>query len=130
MTILVKSEGSVAEELIDVLGVYRVIESYNQRPLYKQEPGENYIYYRCQDPNFNMLDTYPIPSLTTGGWFIGTVIGHNHAWIRNVSSEASQLLWPHDVDQGWEYRDGFGDNWREDQTLQVVSLVDIIGNNK
>ena len=47
MTVLVKSEGSVAEELIDVLGVYRVIESYNQRPLYKQQPGENYIYYRC-----------------------------------------------------------------------------------
>lgn len=45
-TILIKSEGSVEEELMDVLGVYRVVERYNNRPLFKQDPGENYVYYR------------------------------------------------------------------------------------
>ena len=45
-TILIKSEGSVEEELMDVLGVYRVVERYNHQPLFKQDPGENYVYYR------------------------------------------------------------------------------------
>ena len=30
----------------DVLGVYRMVDSYNDRPVYKQDGGENYIYYR------------------------------------------------------------------------------------
>ena len=31
----------------DVLGVYRMVDSYDNRPVYKQDGGENYIYYRC-----------------------------------------------------------------------------------
>ena len=33
------------EHQADVLGVYRMIDSYNDRPVYKQDGGENYIYY-------------------------------------------------------------------------------------
>ena len=40
-----KSEGVVKEHQADVLGVYRMIDSYNDRPVYKQDGGENYIYY-------------------------------------------------------------------------------------
>ena len=30
----------------DVLGVYRMVDSFDNRPVYKQDGGENYIYYR------------------------------------------------------------------------------------
>jgi hypothetical protein len=43
---VVKSEGAVSEYQSDVLGVYRMVDSYNDRPVYKQDAGENYIYYR------------------------------------------------------------------------------------
>ena len=43
---MVKSEGAVSEHQSDVLGVYRMVDSYSDRPVYKQEGGENYIYYR------------------------------------------------------------------------------------
>merc|ERR1712227_850777 len=44
-TLLLKSEGLVADELGDVIGVYRLVDSFNDRPLYKQDGGENYIYF-------------------------------------------------------------------------------------
>ena len=45
-TLVVRSEGCVSEHHISVLGVYRMVDSYNDRPVYKQDGGENYIYYR------------------------------------------------------------------------------------
>ena len=45
-TVVLKSEGGVAESQGDVLGVYRMVDSYCDRPVYKQDGGENYIYYR------------------------------------------------------------------------------------
>jgi hypothetical protein len=44
--VVLKSEGAVREHQADVLGVYRMVDSYNERPVYKQDGGENYIYYR------------------------------------------------------------------------------------
>ena len=35
-TLVLKSEGVVKEHQADVLGVYRMIDSYNERPVYKQ----------------------------------------------------------------------------------------------
>ena len=46
-TLVVRSEGLVAAELGDVLGVYRLVDTHQARPLYKQDQGENYIYFRC-----------------------------------------------------------------------------------
>ena len=43
---MLKSEGIVKKHQADVLGVYRMVDSYNDRPVYKQDGGENYIYYR------------------------------------------------------------------------------------
>ena len=45
-TLVVRSEGLVAAELGDVLGVYRLVDTHQARPLYKQDQGENYIYFR------------------------------------------------------------------------------------
>ena len=46
---MLKSEGIVKKHQADVLGVYRMVDSYNDRPVYKQDGGENYIYYRYFD---------------------------------------------------------------------------------
>ena len=45
-TVVLKSEGAVKHHQADVLGVYRMVDNYNDRPVYKQDGGENYIYYR------------------------------------------------------------------------------------
>ena len=45
-TVVLKSEGAVKHHQADVLGVYRMVDNYNDRPVYKQDGGENFIYYR------------------------------------------------------------------------------------
>lgn len=40
-----RSEGPASEEMQDVLGVFRLVDSHAERPLYKQDAGENYIYF-------------------------------------------------------------------------------------
>ena len=74
---MLKSEGGVAENQGDVLGVYRMVDTYSDRPVYKQDGGENYIYY----------------SSATSSWLVGTVVGHEHAWLRNTSEEAPSTRW-------------------------------------
>ena len=46
---MLKSEGLVRVHQPQLLGVYRLVDSYNDRPVYKQDMGENYIYYRSGD---------------------------------------------------------------------------------
>ena len=43
---MLKSSGLVSVHQPQLLGVYRLVDSYNDRPVYKQDMGENYIYYR------------------------------------------------------------------------------------
>ena len=43
---VVRSEGRVLEDMADVLGVFRLVDSHDERPLYKQDEGENFIYFR------------------------------------------------------------------------------------
>lgn len=45
-TVVVRSEGRVLEDMADVLGVFRLVDSHDERPLYKQDEGENFIYFR------------------------------------------------------------------------------------
>jgi len=87
-TVVLKSEGGVAENQGDVLGVYRMVDTYSDRPVYKQDGGENYIYY----------------SSASSSWLVGTVVGHEHAWLRNTSEEAPSTRWVPDLQAGWEYR--------------------------
>ena len=48
-TLLIKSDSEVARHQPQLLGVYRLVDSYNDRPVYKQDMGENYVYYRSED---------------------------------------------------------------------------------
>ena len=71
-TVVLRSEGEVKESQGDVLGVYRVVDTYCDKPVYKQDGGENYIYY----------------SSASASWLVGTVVGHQHAWLRNSTDRA------------------------------------------
>ena len=61
-----KSEGIVKKHQADVLGVYRMVDSYNERPVYKQDGGENYIYYRLDDLNEPIIISDSVPPATPG----------------------------------------------------------------
>ena len=52
---VLKSEGAVKQHQADVLGVYRMVDNYNDRPVYKQDGGENYIYYRLGGNQMNTV---------------------------------------------------------------------------
>jgi len=102
----------------DVLGVYRMVDSYDNRPVYKQDGGENYIYY----------------SAASRAWFVGTVVGHRYGWLKNASPEASAARWVPDLRAGWQYRplvrttaDSIGQNtWlNDDQTIRMEPLKDV-----
>jgi len=116
-TVVIKSEGAVKVHQADVLGVYRMMDSYNDRPVYKQDGGENYIYY----------------SAASNTWFVGTVVGHQYGWLRNGSEAANSNRWIPDLSSGWEYRPlvrsaaTIGHNtWlSDDGTLRIESLRDV-----
>merc|ERR1711978_845098 len=114
-TVVLKSEGIVKKYQPDVLGVYRMVDSYDNRPVYKQDGGENYIYY----------------SAASRAWFVGTVVGHRYGWLKNASPEASAARWVPDLRAGWQYRplvrttaDSIGQNtWlNDDQTIRMEPL--------
>ena len=85
-TLVLKSEGVVKEHQADVLGVYRMIDSYNERPVYKQDGGENYIYY----------------SAASCSWLVGAVVGHQYGWLRNTTAEAGASRWVPDLTSGYQ----------------------------
>ena len=96
---MVRSEGAVAEQQRAVLGVYRMVDSYNDRPVYKQDGGENYIYY------------------SSASWLVGTVVGHSYGWLRNTGS----ARWLPDMSTGWEYT--VQGSWlSDDGTLRIEPL--------
>ena len=45
-TLLLRSSGHLGDHQPQLAGVYRMVDNYNDRPVYKQDMGENYIYYR------------------------------------------------------------------------------------
>ena len=48
------------------------MDHLNGKPVYKQEDGENYLYFN-QDKN---------------SWMVGTRVGDSYAWIKNESTHA------------------------------------------
>jgi len=116
-TVVLKSEGIVKKYQADVLGVYRMVDSYNDRPVYKQDGGENYIYY----------------SSTSETWFVGTVVGHQYGWLRNSTEDSKNKRWIPDLKSGWEYRplvrstDNLQKNtWHSDDgSLRIEYLRDV-----
>ena len=57
-----------------------------------------------------------------GSWYIGTVVGHQLAWLRNSSPGARGVTWPGELGGGWEYRAGYTGDWRVDTSLGVTGL--------
>jgi len=114
-TVVLKSEGIVREHQADVLGVYRMVDHYNDRPVYKQDGGENFIYY----------------SATSASWLVGTVVGHQYGWLRNGSDSAQARRWIPDLESGWEYRpltrsSELSNTWcTDDGTLRIESLREV-----
>jgi len=114
-TVVLKSEGIVRDHQADVLGVYRMVDHYNDRPVYRQDGGENYIYY----------------SATSSSWLVGTVVGHQYGWLRNGSDSAQGKRWIPDLETGWEYRpltrsSELSDTWcTDDGTLRIESLREV-----
>ena len=66
-TVVLRSTGGAADHQPTCLGVYRLIDSLNDRPVYKQEGGENYLYY----------------NEAKSSWMVGTNIGDSYAWIKH-----------------------------------------------
>ena len=121
----------------DVLGVYRMVDSFDNRPVYKQDGGENYIYYRFdfiamyENIRIAIANILIIPSAASRAWFVGTVVGHRYGWLKNASPEASAARWVPDLRSGWQYRplvrttaDSIGQNtWlTDDQTIRMEPL--------
>ena len=65
------------------------------RPVYKQDLGENYVYY----------------SSAAESWLVGCLVGHRHGWLRNRSPAAASSRYPSLLSSGWEVRDEAGDLW-------------------
>ena len=65
-TVILSSTGSAAEHQPSCLGVYRVVGNLNNKPLYKQDDGENYLYYQNE----------------TESWLVGPNSGTDYAWIK------------------------------------------------
>ena len=100
---MVRSEGRVREEQADVLGLYRLVDSHQERPLYKQDGGENYVYY------------------SSGGqcWLVGCLVGHRYSWLRNSSPAAPLCRYPSLLSSGWEVRTDLG-QWTPAQENSIT----------
>jgi len=66
-TVVLYSEGMARDHQSACLGIYRSSGYLNGRPVYKQDEGENYLYYHK----------------TQNSWLIGPHIGNTYAWVRN-----------------------------------------------
>lgn len=70
-TVVMKSEGSAADHQSACLGVYRSVDWANNRPVYKQENGENYLYYNSDHKS----------------WMVASYVGNEYAWMRYQTSD-------------------------------------------
>ena len=61
------SEGMARDHQSACLGIYRSSSYLNGRPVYKQDDGENYLYYHKSE----------------NSWLVGPHVGNNYAWVRN-----------------------------------------------
>ena len=66
-TVVLYSEGMARDHQSACLGIYRSSSYLNGRPVYKQDDGENYLYYHKSE----------------NSWLVGPHVGNNYAWVRN-----------------------------------------------
>lgn len=61
-----KSENNAAKHQAACLGVYRSVDWHNNQPVYKQENGENYLYYNDKFKS----------------WMVASYVGNEYAWMK------------------------------------------------
>merc|ERR1711935_148936 len=66
-TVVLYSEGMARDHQSACLGIYRSSGYLNGRPVYKQDEGENYLYYHKAE----------------NSWLVGPHVGNTYAWVRN-----------------------------------------------
>ena len=110
-TVVLKSSGGAAKNQADCLGVYRVVDNYNDRPVYKQDCGDHYLYYHRE---------YDC-------WMVGSRVGHEFGWIKNDRGGRGETGLA-DLPTGWQYQpvaraDKVDGAWlADDESLRVEIL--------
>jgi len=113
-TVVLKSNGPAGFKQPSCMGVYRMIDQYNDKPAYKQDGGEHYMFFNAK----------------LSCWMVGSRVGQNYGWMRNESKNQNDKLIP-DMTTGWHYQPlaqegNIEAKWMDDdQTLRVEALRDI-----
>ena len=89
--------------IVIVIVTVFVIVIAMSRPVYKQDGGENYVYY------------------SSGGqcWLVGCLVGHRYSWLRNSSPAAPLCRYPSLLSSGWEVRTDLG-QWTPAQENSIT----------
>ena len=114
-TVVLKSKGPAAKNQRDCLGVYRVVDSLNDKPVYKQDAGDHYLYYH-------------------GGhdcWLVGSRVGQEIGWIKNqplLKAGSGRQLGLTDLPTGWQYQpvamaDRADGSWLADDDSLTVEVL-------
>lgn len=109
---MLKSTGPAAKNQAACLGVYRVVDSHNDRPVYKQDCGDHYLYYDYDC------------------WMVGSRKGDAFGWIKNERGgrgEAGGSVIP-DLQKGWQYQpvaraDNVDGTWLADDDSLTVEIL-------
>ena len=114
-TVILKSKGPAAKNQADCLGVYRVVDSLNDKPVYKQDSGDHYLYYH-QDHDC---------------WLVGSRVGQEIGWIKNqplAKGDSKLQLQLTDLPTGWQYQsvasaDRVDGKWLADDDSLTVEVL-------
>ena len=111
---VLKSKGPAAKNQRDCLGVYRVVDSLNDKPVYKQDAGDHYLYYH-------------------GGhdcWLVGSRVGQEIGWVKNqplLKAGSGRQLGLTDLPTGWQYQPvaelGADGSWLADDDSLTVEVL-------
>ena len=114
-TVILKSRGPAAKNQSECLGVYRVVDSLNDKPVYKQDSGDHYLYYH-QDHDC---------------WLVGSRVGQEIGWIKNqplAKGDSKAQLQLTDLPTGWQYQpvamaDRADGKWLADDDSLTVEVL-------
>ena len=151
-TLVVKaeSERGAKRNQPGCLGIYRMMDYHNGKPVYRQDTGDYYLYFIQEEDTsrwiigesgmttrttYSQCQSHEIRQLMSIYFFVivssylsisGCEIGSKVGWIRNTSSGQDDIVVPA-LDAGWQYQplkrpDNTGSHWRDDRTLKVEVL--------
>ena len=94
------------------MGVYRVVDHWEERPLYRQDDGDHFLYWNARHVC----------------WMVGSKPGSDFGWIRNDTPDQARTHHIPDLQSGWLYQplareDHMDAHWKsDDNTLHVEIL--------